>query len=383
MEKLQNRRKFIKTTGLILVSAILPSVGCDSNKVTFSQMPTGPADVPDDMPDEMLPPAPITSNSRFYLQSIKGQAYDPKLKSEEWSLDVVGLVDNPIQGMTYADITALPLERQAVTLQCIGNWIGGPLIGHAEWGGAPLSTLLERAGVQAEATRVKFDSIDGYSTAISMDIALRPETFLVWKMNGHRLPSRHGYPLRLVNPGHYGQKMPKWITRIELIDEDFLGYWESKPEGKPYKWSNEAIATVNSRIDAPLSLWDDISDPANGSVNIEDQLQTIRGAGGDSFTIHGIALAGERIVERVEVSTDGGSTWNEARIATLMEPNVWVQFAYEWQLPPSGRYEIVARATDSEGDTQPATDQGVDLYDGRTGWHRVPVDVKRTDNPPG
>ena len=234
MEKLQNRRKFIKTTGLILVSAILPSVGCDSNKVTFSQMPTGPADVPDEMPDEVLPPAPITSNSRFYLQSIKGQAYDPKLKSEEWSLDVVGLVDNPIQGMTYADIPALPLERQAVTLQCIGNWIGGPLIGHAEWGGAPLSTLLERAGVQAEATRVKFDSIDGYSTAISMDIALRPETFLVWKMNGHRLPSRHGYPLRLVNPGHYGQKMPKWITRIELIDEDFLGYWESKPEGKPW-----------------------------------------------------------------------------------------------------------------------------------------------------
>ena len=234
-----------------------------------------------------------------------------------------------------------------------------------------------------EATRVKFDSVDGYSTAIPMEIALRPETFLVWEMNGQPLPSRHGYPLRLINPGHYGQKMPKWITRIELIDEDFLGYWESKPEGKPFKWSNEAIATVNSRIDAPLSLWDDISDPANGDVNIEDQLQTISGAEGDRFTIHGVALAGERIVERVEVSTDGGATWNEARIATRMEPNVWLQFAYDWQLPPSGRYEILARATDSEGDTQPATDQGADLYDGRTGWHRVPVDVKRTDSPPG
>ena len=153
-------------------------------------------------------------------------------------------------------------------MQCIGNWIGGPLVGNAEWGGTPLSNVLDLAGVKSEAIRVKFysDSSDGYTTSIPLERALRDEVILAWEMNGEPLPSKHGFPLRLINPGHYGQKMPKWITRIELIDEEYLGYWESKPENKPFKWSDEAVATVNSRIDAPLSVWDDVKDPDNGGV---------------------------------------------------------------------------------------------------------------------
>ncbi len=167
--------------------------------------------------------------------------------------------------------------------------------------------------------------------------------------------------------------MPKWITRIELIDEVYLGYWESKPENKSFKWSDEAVATVNSRIDAPVSIWDDVSDPANGGNR--RVLQRLSGTVGEAFVVHGIALAGERSVEKVEVSTDGGATWSDAQITTESLPNVWVTWAYEWELPVAGSYEIVARATDSSGLVQPAEDAGVDLYDGRTGWHRVPVNV--------
>ena len=196
---------------------------------------------------------------------------------------------------------------------------------------------------------------------------------LVWEMNGEVLPSQHGYPVRLINPGHYGQKMPKWITRIELVDEVYLGYWESKPEGRPFKWSDDAIATVNSRIDAPLSVWDDVKDPANGGVTYT--FQTIRGNPGDEYLIHGVAMAGESTVARVEVSTDGGRTWQDAHIMTRPEANVWVSWADTWALPASGRYEILARSTDGAGVSQPQTDAGVDLYDGRTGWHSVPVDV--------
>ena len=175
----------------------------------------------------------------------------------------------------------------------------------------------------------------------------------------------------------YRQKMSKWITRIELIDEDYLGYWESKPENKPFKWSDDAVATINSRVDAPVSLWDDVKDPGNGGVTV--RLQTIRGSAASTFAVHGIAMAGERTVEAVEVSIDGGVTWEEAHITTKLLPNVWVTWGYQWALPPQGKYEIVARATDSSGDMQPMTDTGVDLYDGRTGWHRVPVNVVRTD----
>jgi hypothetical protein len=179
-----------------------------------------------------------------------------------------------------------------------------------------------------------------------------------------------------VNPGHYGQKMPKWITRIELIDEEYLGYWESKPENRTVKWSDDAVATINSRIDAPVSIWDDVKDPGNGGVMVT--LQRIGGREGDTFTIHGIAMAGERSVQRLEVSIDGGINWTEAHIMTSSEPNVWSTWLYEWLLPPSGRYEIVARATDNVGVRQPPEDKGNDLYDGRTGWHRVPVNVSRS-----
>ena len=252
-----------------------------------------------------------------------------------------GLVERPKSALDIAEITAFPRQRQVMTMQCIGNWIGGPLVGNAEWGGTPFLNLLDE------------------------------EVLLAWEMNGEQLPSTR-LP-RLITPGHYGQKMPKWITHIELIDEVYLGYWESKPEGRDFKWSDDAIATVNSRIDAPISVWDDIKDPGNGGVTYS--LQRLQGTVGQEYAIHGIAMAGERIVDLVEISTAGGATWSEAHILSRPEANVWVSWAVAWQLPTSGRYEILVRATDSAGVTQPRTDAGVDLYDGRTGWHSVPVNV--------
>jgi hypothetical protein len=244
-------------------------------------------------------------------------------------------------------------------------------------GGTPFNNLLDRAGVKSTATRVRFESVDGYTTSIPLDRALRDEVLLVWQMNGRVLPSKHGYPVRLINPGHYGQKMPKWITRIELIDYDYLGHWERMPENKSFKWSDAAVATVNSRIDVPLSLWDDTKDPDNGGVT--KWFQTIRGSVDTTFAIHGIAMAGEQLVERVQVSTNGGITWEDAHITSQSLSNQWVTWRYEWSLPPSGRYEIVARAWDNQGNTQPRTDVGADLYDGRTDWHKVPVDVVRNE----
>ncbi len=373
--KKQRRREFLRASSLAAVAAI---IGCDRNEVEILRMPTEPEmDMPPGTPADQMPLPAITPNARFYLQSVNGQDYDPRLDASTWRLRLDGLVDRPLEGLSYAEITGMPFRRQVITLQCIGNWIGGPLVGNAEWGGTPLVNLLDMAGVQAGAIRVKFYSADGYTTSIPLERARREKVLLAWEMNSEVLPPKHGHPVRLINPGHYGQKMPKWITRIELIDTEYKGYWESKPENKPYKWSDEAVATVNSRIDAPLSLWDDLKDPDNGGVT--RTYQTLRGRAGDTFLIHGIAMAGERQVARVEVSADGGASWEEAHITTQSFPDVWVSWGYEWPLPASGRYEILARATDSEGDIQPQLDKGPDLYDGRTGWHRVPVDVVREE----
>ena len=373
--KKQDRRNFLKAGGLVTIAAIVPGLGCESHEVKFRRIPMAPEpDVAPGTPVEDLPLPPITTNERFYLQSINGKNYDPGINVKRWRLRIDGLVDNPITAMTYEEIVAMPLQRQVLTMQCIGNWIGGPLVGNAEWGGTPFNNLLDMAGVRGDATRVRFASVDGYHTSIPLERALREEVLLVWEMNGEVLPSKHGFPVRLINPGHYGQKMPKWITHIDLIDFVHLGHWESLPKNKPFKWSDDAIATVNSRVDSPTSLWDDVTDPANGGVTVE--LQTVRGEVGEEFLVHGIAMAGERRVERVEVSADGGAYWEEAQLMTQSLPNQWVTWSYRWPLPASGRHEIVARATDDQGETQPMEDEGVDLYDGRTGWHRVPVDVE-------
>ena len=85
------------------------------------------------------------------------------------------------------------------------------------------------------------------------------------------------------------------ITRIELIDEVYLGHWESLPSGRDVKWSDDAIATVNSRIDAPLSVWDDFKDTASGAIGFD--FERLRGEVGDEYTIHGIATAGERYLQ--------------------------------------------------------------------------------------
>jgi DMSO/TMAO reductase YedYZ molybdopterin-dependent catalytic subunit len=368
---LSSRRRFLRAGGLAAISAFVPSLGCDRNEATFRDTPNGP-DL-SVMPTDQLPPPPITANDRFYLQSFLGQNYDPELQAQNWSLRIEGLVERPESALTYAAISGMPLRRQVMTMQCIGNWIGGPLVGNAEWGGTPLPNLLDQVGVDDEAIRVKFTSFDGYTTSIPLERAMRDEVLLVWEMNGEQLPSKHGFPVRLINPGHYGQKMPKWITRIELIDDVYLGYWESLPSGREVKWSDDALATVNSRIDAPLSVWDDFKDTASGAIRLE--FKRLQGAVGDEYTIHGIATAGERTVDLVEVSTDDGGSWWEARIMTRSEPNVWITWAFTWNLPTRGTYRILARATDSAGVRQPRTDEGDDRYDGRTGWHRVPVDV--------
>ncbi|HCV23339.1 MAG TPA: hypothetical protein DGN59_07760 [Candidatus Latescibacteria bacterium] len=372
-----SRRRFLRAGGLAAIWTIVPQGGCDSNSVKFREMPAAPEMEIDGEPmtSDQLPEPPTTSNDRFYLQSINGQAYDPNIKSENWSMKIDGLVDNAINSLTYADILAMPMQRQVMTMQCIGNWIGGPLIGNAEWGGTRFSDVLNLAGPTSEATYVKFTSVDQCTTSIPIERAMRDNVMLVWEMNGEVLPSKHGYPIRLINPGHYGQKMAKWITHIELINENYLGYWESKSENRPFRWSNDAFATINSRVDAPLSIWDDVRDPGNGGVVYT--LQNIRTGPEGTFLIHGIAMAGERSVERVEVSTDGGTTWNDATTATTSSPNIWVTWVYEWELPIGGKFEVLARATDSEGDTQPMDNAGEDLYDGQTGWHRVEVTVNK------
>jgi len=150
----------------------------------------------------------------------------PKVDIKEWTLSVDGSLESPLK-LTYEDLNNMPKVSEVVTLECYDNTPGGDLIGTALWEGVKVKTVLNKAGVKNTAVKALFHTADGYSTSHTLQYVMRDDVILALKMNGVDLPEAHGYPLRLVAPGKYGYKWAKWITRIEVVDYDKKGYYES------------------------------------------------------------------------------------------------------------------------------------------------------------
>jgi DMSO/TMAO reductase YedYZ molybdopterin-dependent catalytic subunit len=177
----------------------------------------------------------LTANRDFYVTSYGGT---PNVDANHWRLKIHGLVHQPLT-LTYAELTRMPSIRRTLTLECIGNPPDGNAIGNAEWTGLELRPLLDRIGIKPNAVYAAMRGADGYYTGVPVAELIRPENWLVYRMNGEPLPHEHGFPLRIFIPGKYGMKQPKWLTEIELVDTPFTGYWEARG------WSNEAWRKVN------------------------------------------------------------------------------------------------------------------------------------------
>ncbi|HEV8193161.1 MAG TPA: molybdopterin-dependent oxidoreductase, partial [Ktedonobacterales bacterium] len=220
----------------------------------------------------------ITPNDKFYL--VTKNVLDPSVEVGRWQLEVTGLVHTP-RPFDYEQVRALPSVTRAITLECISNGVGGTLMSTALWQGISLQQLLrEVGGALPTATRVIFYSVDGFTSSLPLADLLEARALLAYEMNGVPLPDRHGYPLRVVTAGRYGEQSPKWLTRIELVDHDYKGFYQSQG------WSDRQVFTT-SRIEQPL---------ANSTVSTGPQI------------LRGLAYAGIRGVQKVEVSTDSGST---------------------------------------------------------------------------
>src|SRR5579862_2885562 len=286
----------------------------------------------------------ISPNNEFYLTSSHGE---PPVDPAKWSLTIDGLVDHPLH-FNYDEIRQLPPYETILTLECISNQVGGGLIGNASWKGTALRPLLDQAGIKPEAKYVALYAAEGYSTGHTVERIQHPENFLCWEMNGQPLPRQHGFPLRIFIPGKYGMKMPKWLTRIEFVDKEFLGYWEWQG------WSNNGERQLQAVVDDP---WD------HAKIS------------GTNFVITGWAIANQVGVSKVEISTDDGQTWDEAQIFSNPNPSqVWAFWKYVWVNPPKGKHTIIVRATDGNGKPQRASSSG-EWPDGATGYHEVRVEV--------
>jgi len=183
----------------------------------------------------------ITPTDEFYVTS---SGDEPAVDIGKWSLVIDGLVEQPLR-FQYDAIRNLPPYQTHLTFECISNPVGGPTIGNALWGGTLLKPLLERARVKPGAVDVVLYGAEGYTTAHPVERILRDGVFLAYEMNGRPLSRRHGFPLRILIPGKYGMKMPKWLTRIEFVDHDYLGFWETQG------WSNSADRQLRAVLDDP------------------------------------------------------------------------------------------------------------------------------------
>jgi DMSO/TMAO reductase YedYZ molybdopterin-dependent catalytic subunit len=230
-------------------------------------------------------------------------------------------------------------------LICISNEVGGDLIGNAHWRGVPLRDLLERAGPLPGAYKVILTCADDYTDSIRFEKAMQPETLVAYEMNGAPLTPKHGYPARLLVPGIYGMKNVKWVRKIEVSPHDFRGFWQVRG------WSDEAVIKTMSRIDTVATYTTVATEP---------------------LLLGGIAFSGDRGIQRVEYSVDGGQTWQEAQVKPPLGPYTWVLWLAEWTPPAPGQYTVKVRAVDKLGVVQTAfvTEP---LPDGATGLHTVTV----------
>ncbi len=289
----------------------------------------------------------VTPSSDFYR--IDTALTVPQVDPANWKLSFTGMVDRPYE-LTFDEILAMDLQEHVITLSCVSNRIGGHLVGNAVWTGVPLVDLLERAGVQDGADQVVGRSVDdwtaGFPTPALYD---GRNAVLAVGMNGEPLPTRHGFPARLVVAGLYGYvSAVKWIEEIHLTTWDgFDGYWV------PRGWSKRGPMKTQSRIDVP----------ASGDRPTADA----------ETAIAGIAWAPTRGISAVEVRIDGGS-WQQCDLGEALGDESWVQWYLPWT-PSAGTHSLQVRAIDGSGMTQPEGPKDV-RPDGAEGWHRITVQVE-------
>ena len=283
---------------------------------------------------------PITPNFEFYVEDIHGP---PKLQhAESWNLKITGKVDRPLI-LSLDQIRKRPTVRHIITLSCIGNPVGGHALGTAEWEGISLRDLLDEADPDFFTKTLIFKGADGYHDSIPLNRGRHHAALLAHSMNGKPLPREHGFPLRLLVPGLYGIKQVKWISEIEVTNEIHTGYWEKR------NWSRDGKVKIISRIDFPRN-----DSKVRGSKTV----------------LRGIAFAGDRGIQYVQISTDGERTWTLAQLEKPLSPYSWVFWSFPMKLPRQGRYSIAVRAADQYSGIQ--RDGHRDPFpNGTSGIHRI------------
>ncbi|MEA2319517.1 MAG: sulfite oxidase [Solirubrobacteraceae bacterium] len=309
----------------------------------------------------------LTATDAFY---VRGHGPVPEVDAAAWRLRVHGLVERELALSLTTLREAFRERTETVTLQCAGNRRAGliairPIPGEAPWGpgatgtatwtGVALADVLAVAAPLPEAEHVGFEGADHcpeaepaqpFGGSIGLGKARRPEVLLAWAMNGEPLAPVHGAPLRVVVPGYIGARSVKWLERIEVRSRPWRGYFQQvvyrllPEDGTPAPGAGMPLGLV--------ALNADVLSPADGETVAPGPVE-----------VRGYAFAGgERHVARVDVSTDGGTSWAQAELLEDLGAWAWRQWRLTVELAP-GEHEIIARAWDSSAATQPEQEAGL------------------------
>jgi len=322
-----------------------PATTRDNQTASANPTPSGPVETVGLVSD--LEPAPgtrpeITPLEEHYRIDIV--ARPPEIDASTWTLPLVGLVNSP-QNFTLDQLREMPSMSRIVTMSCISNSVGGDLISTTKWTGVKMKDLVRLAQPTNEATQLKITCADGFDEYVSLSLINNDERImLAYEWDDRPLLQKHGFPVRIHIPNHYGMKQPKWITNIEFVADWQEGYWVRRG------WSEAALVQHTSVIDTVASL------------------DAFDSEGVTYVPIGGIAFAGDRGISTVEVSVDGGE-WMPAAIKEPLDDNTWYLWRYDWPFA-AGAHSFEVRCVDGNGTPQ-RTDITPQRPDGATGIHRV------------
>ena len=303
----------------------------------------------------------VTPNEQFY---VRCHFPVPRIDPGSWRLRVEGAVGRPLE-LTLAELRKMPPRTIPATMECAGNgrshlepkvkgvaWDIGA-VGHAEWTGVLLRDVLEHAAPESGAVEVILEGADRgaikdpprppgeihYARSLPLAKA-NADVLLAFEMNGEPLTPEHGFPLRAVVPGWFGMASVKWLQRLVVTREPFLGYYQSidYTYWEPRNGIPSLVPLAEMRVKAQIAR------PA-----MDEAIPA-----GEEYRVHGAAWGGEEDVATVEISDDEGATWKAATLLGEARRNAWQFWEFRWR-PPSraGDCVLMARATDSAGRTQP------------------------------
>jgi sulfane dehydrogenase subunit SoxC len=284
----------------------------------------------------------------------------PHVDAQAWRLEIGGRVARPLV-LSLDDVMRREAVTLSVVLECAGNGralllprpIGMPwlfeAVSTARWTGIRLRALLQEAGVRDDAIELVFGGADrgvqaavehDYERSLTVEEALCDDVILAYAMNGAPLPPQHGFPLRLIVPGWYGMTHVKWLTRIMAADTPFEGVQQNHYR---YRRSLEdrGVAVTRMRVRSLMV-----------PPGIPDFMTRTRHVQAGRHMLEGRAWSGHGSIRSVEISTDGGATWDRASVESGEGAFAWSSWRYAWDARP-GTYELVCRAGDAAGDIQP------------------------------